>query len=183
MQTLRQQVGRAGIVSVAAEMEVKGSFVGGLLAGSADLVMRKENGQQAIVDMKWSGAKKFPAKLKDNRHLQLAIYAELLRQMQGNWPSVAYYILDRARFVAPDDLTFPDADAVPSSTGENTAQLWQRFLETWKWRQAQVAAGFIEVAVERIEPTDESNPSEDAMAMEYLNEAYNDYQALAGWTL
>jgi hypothetical protein len=169
------------MVKVVPELELAGLFAGGALSGYADLVMQKKNGAQAIVDMKWSGAKKFPAKFKENRHLQLAIYAELMRQTYGSWPSVAYYILDRARFFAPDDVAFPDADTVPSASGENTAQLWQRFLETWKWRKGQVDAGRFEVALEGIEETEESIPPELALTMEYLNESYNDYHALAGW--
>lgn len=181
MQTLRAQLARAGAKAVAPEMNVNGHFPGGLLTGSADLVVDKGTTQKAIVDMKWSGVKKFPEKLKQNRHLQLAIYAELIRQKSGFWPAVAYYVLDRGRFFAPDDTAFPDAEVVPSVSGENTAQLWMRFIETWKWRKNQIESGAIEVGLESIEETDQSVPPPDAMAMEYLNEAYNDYRALAGW--
>lgn len=181
MAGLRQQVGGAGIVQVTPEMALQGRFAGGELNGYADLVMRKKSGAPALVDMKWSGAKKYPDKLRKNRHLQLAIYAELLRQQEGVWPSVAYYILDVGRFFAPDNAAFPDAEVVVSDTGENTAQLWQRFVETWRWRKAQIEAGEIEVALESIEATDESEPPEGAMSLEYLKEDYNDYIALAGW--
>ena len=181
IRTLRQQVAHAGIAKVDSEILLSGHFIGGELTGYADLVMQKAGGSQAIIDMKWSGVKKFPAKLKENRHLQLAVYAELLRQKTGDWPTVAYYILDQARFFASSDLVFADADVVSSASGENTAQLWQRFLETWKWRRAQIATGLIEVALEGIEATEMSTPPDSAMAMEYLNEDYNDYRALAGW--
>jgi hypothetical protein len=181
MCNLRDQVAKAGIVQVLPEQGVAGQFPGGELAGSADLVMQNGRGERAIVDMKWSGIKKFPDKLKRNRHLQLAIYAELLRQETGEWPSVAYYVLDRARFFAPDDRAFPDAEVVPSADGENTAQLWQRFLATWHWRVAQIQSGQIEVVLDAIPATEDSEPPEEAMMMETLNEAYNDYRALAGW--
>ena len=143
--------------------------------------MQNGRGEQAIVDMKWSGTKKFPEKLQQNRHLQLAIYAELLRQENGQWPSVAYYILDRARLFASDDRAFPEAEVVTSADGENTAQLWQRFLAIWRWRVAQIRAGQFEVALDAIPETGDSTPPEDAMLMETLNEAYNDYRTLAGW--
>lgn len=178
---LRQQVARAGVVSVAPEMELSGQFAGGELSGFADLVMQKKDGAHAIVDMKWSGAKKYPEKLRQNRHLQLAIYAELLRQKEGAWPAVAYYILDRGRFFAPDRAAFPEAEVAAAESGENTARLWQRFLATWKWRRAQIESGAYEVVLESIPPTEESEPPEEAMEMEYLNEAYNDYRSLAGW--
>ena len=94
---------------------------------------------------------------------------------------MAYYILDVGRFFAPDNAAFPDAEVVVSDTGENTAQLWQRFVETWRWRKAQIEAGAIEVVLDSIEATDESEPPEGAMSLEYLREDYNDYIALAGW--
>jgi hypothetical protein len=181
MQTLRDQIARAGIINVMPEQKVSGHFPGGELVGSADLVMKNARGEQSIVDMKWSGNKKFPEKFRKNSHLQLAIYAELLRQQTGAWPSVAYYILDRAELLAPDERTFPDAKTVPSESGENTAQLWQRILATWQWRVAQVRAGQFEVVMDGIPATDESAPPDHAIEMETLNAAYNDYRSLAGW--
>jgi RecB family exonuclease len=179
--SLRGQLARAGINEVTPEMELSGLFAGGELTGFADLVVRKSDSEWGIVDMKWSGAKKFPEKLKANSHLQLAIYAQLFRQGKGGWPSVAYFILDRARLFAPDPHFFPGAEAVPAKSGENTAQLWLRFIESWKWRKSQIEAGQIEVAAEDIAPTPESAPPAEAMAPEYLGDAYNDYWALAGW--
>jgi hypothetical protein len=130
--------------------------------------------------MKWSGIKKYPEKLKENRHLQLAIYGELLRQEKGERPSIAYYILDCARFFSPDEGFFPDAEVVRSVSGENTTQLWERFLKTWRWRVEQIHAGRFEVVLERTQPTEESLTPPDGMAAETLNESYNDYWALAG---
>lgn len=183
MQTLREHVAKADMVQVAPERVVSGNFPGGELEGSADLVMQNGRGERAIVDMKWSGIKKFPEKLQQNRHLQLAIYAELLRQENGQWPSVAYYILDKARLFAADDRAFPEAEVVAAADGENTAQLWQRFLSTWRWRVAQIHTGQFEVALDAIPVTEDSTPPEDAMLMESLNEAYNDYRTLAGWEI
>lgn len=181
LQTLRQHLRQAGAVKVVPEQALEGHFEGGELAGFADLVLHKVAGEPAIVDMKWSGATKYPEKLKHNRHLQLAIYAELLHQQTGKWPSVAFYLLDRARLLAPDDRSFPEAECIPSDNGENTVQLWQRFLASWRWRSAQVRAGRFEVVLDGIEPTDDSLPPEDAMTPETLNADYNDYRALAGW--
>ena len=55
------------------------------------------------------------------------------------------------------------------------------FTEAWKWRKAQQAEGRFEVALQGIEEDEDSIPPDQAMLMEYLNEAYNDYLALAGW--
>ena len=178
---LREQMAKARVLRVAPEMSLNGVFRGGELSGFADLVMNLKDGSRAVIDMKWSGSKKYPEKLQQNRHLQLAIYAELLRQGSGDWPVVAYYILDRARFFTPNDHAFPDADVIVSDSGENTAQLWQRFLASWTWRKTQFESGLFEVALESVEGTDLSNPPNDGMDPEYLNESYNEFRALAGW--
>ena len=94
---------------------------------------------------------------------------------------MAYFILDEARLLATDDLTFPQARQISAETDETAAHLWQRFLASYQWRREQLDAGRIEVALEGIPEDEDSVPPEAAIAPEYLNEAYNDYLCLAGW--
>ena len=178
---LRLLLTDANIVRVIPEMELTGHYAGGELHGYADLVLEKSSGEQAIVDMKWSGAKKYPEKLEENRQLQLAIYAELLRQNKGKWPDIAYYILDCGKLFALDDHYFPTAQTVRRKTDEGTADLWLRFVETWKWRQEQITARSFEVVIEGIPDDEDSTVPPDALPVEYLPPQYNDYLALAGW--
>ncbi len=175
MRQLRHQLASAGVTQVTPEMALTGTYAGGEIVGYADLVVAKKTGEQAVVDMKWSGSKKFPEKLAQNRHLQLAIYAELLPKHGGTGPSVAYYILDKARLYATDANYFPDAQTVRKATPETTADLWKRFVETWKWRSAQMAAGRFEVVLEGLEETEDSVAPENALACEVLKEDYNEY--------
>ena len=181
MTQLRAHFANADASAVTAEQALAGKFAGGALVGSADLVVTTADGHRAIVDIKWAGGKKYPEQLKANRHLQLAIYAELLRQETGSLPSVAYFILESARLLTPDDRVFADSQKVPANPPSTTPELWLSFTEAWKWRQTQIAAGIFEVALEGIEEDEASTPPEKAMPMEYLKEAYNDYLALAGW--
>lgn len=178
---LRKQLIDAGIVEVLPEHELSGHYVGGKIHGYADLALRNGAGVRAIVDMKWSGAKKYPAKLKENRHLQLAIYGEMLRQSEGAWPSVAYYILDVGQLFATDTAFFPSAQMVHCTTDEGTPHLWQRFAETWKWRQQQIVAGKFEVVLEGVPEDEDSVVPEEGLQIEILPPEYNDYLALAGW--
>lgn len=182
LSALRGQLVRAGVNRITSEMRLTGSFAGGELAGFADLVVQTPRGQTAIIDMKYGGINRYPPLLKTNRHLQLAIYAELARQMSGAWPSVAYFILERATMFAPDGAFFQDAGVIASQSGEKTAQLWQRFLASWKWRRDQIRAGRIEVVLDDIEATAESAPPDDAMDPYALNASYNEYVSLCGWT-
>jgi len=56
-----------------------------------------------------------------------------------------------------------------------------RFIESWKWRKAQIDSGLFEVAIDGIEPDAESEPPEKAMKAEMLNVSYNEFASLAGW--
>ena len=181
LSSLRRQFVAAGIQAVHPEMAVAGTFVGGALEGSADLVVVDALGRRGIVDMKWSGDKKFPAKLAANGHLQLVLYGELLRQQDGAWPALAYFIISNGRLLASDAQYFADAYTVKAKVDENAAQVWQRFLETFRWRQAQIAGGRFELALESIEADADSVAPDSGLALEILNERYNDYLALAGW--
>lgn len=181
LEELQRQFMAAGIDVVEPERELAGQFPGGDLEGTADLVVRNKAGRQAIVDMKWAGANVHQDRLAKNRHLQLALYAEMLRQETGAWPQVSYFILEASRLLAPDSGFFPEALSVQSRTTGATPQLWEQFLTAWKWRRSQIDAGMIEVAVEDIEPTAESAGPPNALTPEELPEAYNEYRWLAGW--
>lgn len=178
---LRGHLNKANVEEVLPEENLAGHFPGGELGGPTDLLLRTENGHTAIVDMKWGGRKKYGEKLKNNQHLQLAIYAELQRQSTGQFPGVAYFIFDDAQMMAPDNTTFEGARVIPAANGENTAQLYQRFLESWYWRARQMKGGAFEVVLEGIPAEDDAGIPVSGLALETLNEAYNDYRSLAGW--
>jgi hypothetical protein len=176
---LRGLLRAANVAKVEPERKLSGHFAGGSLAGPSDLVLMKHDKSQAIIDMKWAG-KSHRAKLEANRHLQLAIYSELLRQSTGQWPALAYFLFSQGKLLTRDDLWFPGTHPVSNRSGENTAQLWQRFLVTWKWRQEQFAEGRFEVVLDDSGEPD-STPPDDGLSIEVLNVAYNECRHLAGW--
>lgn len=178
---LQRQFASAGVDQVDPERSLVGTFPGGGLEGQADLVVRNAAGQRAIVDMKWARATHYQDSLARNRHLQLSIYAEMLRQEMGAWPQVSYFILDSSRLLAPDSSFFPGARSMQSNASGSTALLWGQFVAAWKWRRGQLDAGLIEVAIDGIEPTDDSVAPSDALEPEALPDAYSDYRWLAGW--
>ena len=178
---IQRQFGAAAVDTVDSERDLIGMFPGGALEGQADLVVRNRSGRQAIVDMKWSGANYYQDRLAKNRHLQLAIYAEMLRQETGSWPQVSYFILEASRLIVPDKGFFPEARPVQTGATGTTPLLWEQFITAWRWRRSQIDAGLIEVAAEGIEPTPESSCPIEALTPEELPEAYNNYRWLAGW--
>ena len=179
LRELRAIVQAANVSMVEPESKLFGYFAGGALVGYSDLVLTKADHSQAIIDMKLAG-RSHRAKLEENRHLQLAIYSELLRQSTGQWPALAYFLISEGKLLTRDDLWFPRAYPVVNRSGENTAQLWQRFLITWRWRQEQFAEGLFEVVLDKSEEA-ESMPPDDGLAMEVLNPNYNECLHLAGW--
>ncbi len=181
LEELQRQFMAAGIDVVEPERELAGQFPGGDLEGTADLVVRNKSGRQAIVDMKWAGATVHQDRLAKKRHLQLALYAELLRQETGAWPQVSYFMLEASRLLAPDRGFFPEAQPVQSGIGDTTPQLWNQFVAAWNWRRSQIDEGMIEVVIDGIEPTPESVGPPNALTPEELPESYNEYRWLAGW--
>lgn len=171
----------ADIEQVQSELELTGHYSGGEIIGYADLVLTNRKGKHAIVDMKWWGTNKYAGKLVENRHLQLGIYAELMRQQTGKWPDVAYYILAEAKLFAQHDEYFPEGIKVNKKIEESTPHLWERFKKSHAWRAELLKQGKIEVALEHIEETEHSLHPDDGLVPEYLNPAYNDFLTLSGW--
>lgn len=175
-----RQFEAAGAEAATPERALAGSFVGGAVAGSADLVLRKPSGELAILDLKWS-SRRYEEQLAQARHLQLAVYGELLRQETGAWPGVAYFGLANARLMTPDAGFFPQARVLSPPEGESTALLWRRFVAGWGWRRGQLDAGAIEVVARDIDATPESLAPEDALAPQAAPEGGDDYRWLTGW--
>lgn len=178
---LCEQIRSAGATHVEPERGMEGTFVGGKLVGSADLVLTFATGEQAIVDLKWAGVKKYPEKLTANRHLQLMIYGGLLQQATTRWPRYAYYLLKDMRLLAHDREIFSNARVCAAVEPQTLPQLWKRIETTWTWRCAQLEDGRIEVAMEGIEADSASIPPAGALGLEVLSPTYNPFLNLAGW--
>jgi RecB family exonuclease len=171
----------AQVAALEAEQPLSGSFEGGELTGAADLVVTREDGRAAVVDMKWTRrAAAYREQLAKGRHLQLAIYAELLRQMTGRQPEVAYFMLRDGSLHARDVSFFSGAHVATGPDAESADAVWQRLVVTWRWRQAQFARGTFEVVLEEVEETAESQPPEGALDIQPLYQGFNDYLVLAG---
>lgn len=181
IKNLLVQLKSANITTVQSELELKGSYSSGEILGYADLVLTNAQGNHAIVDMKWWGKSKYTKKMTENTHLQLGIYAELLRQQTGKWPEVGYYILAESKLITQHDHYFPDASIVNKKIDESTPHLWERFKATHAWRSKLMQDGMIEVVLQGVDDTEDSSAPEDGLKPEVLNPNYNDYLTLAGW--
>jgi hypothetical protein len=170
---------KQGASRMETEYELKGTFPGGSLHGFADLLLFDREGRPSLIDMKWGGAESYRKSLAEGTHLQLIIYAGLVRQQTGKWPAIAYYMLGRAQLIAQREDLFEGASVVRNSSGQSTAELWDRFLVSFAWRLDQLRQGSIEVAPET---ADELMPvPEEGLKPVLLNKEYNPYRTLEGW--
>ncbi len=178
---LHRHLQSAQVVLVESEKELTGSFFMGELNGSIDILATRGDGQSAVLDMKWSRSKDFRAKLQDNKHLQLAIYGESVRQKTGKWATPAYFIFTDTKLLALDKTFFPDAMVAPARTQGGSAMLWQIAQETMKWRFDQIKSGNIELNFEGTEADENSIPPDGALEVEGPSKWSADYDHLTGW--
>jgi len=170
----------ADIKSVIMEEEQEGLFPGGKLTGYIDLLAENNNGNEVVLDIKWGGFNYRKASIEEDRYLQLATYAALRKEKTGKWPALAYFIISDARLICNDEFYFPNATTAKPESNETTAEFWQRFIHTWKWRREQINKGLIEVTTSNTEPTSESVPDEKCMVIPESSDAYNDFSVLTG---
>jgi len=178
---LHRHLQTARVTLVEPEKELSGSFFMGELFGYIDILATRDDGQASVLDMKWARGKAYREKLQDNKHLQLAIYGELMRQETGNWAVPAYFILAEANLFAQDNTFFPEARVAKTRQDGGSAMLWQQAQETLRWRQAQFETGEIELVMNGTEPDDRSIPPQGALEIEDPSLWKGDYDHLAGW--
>ncbi|MCG8430249.1 MAG: PD-(D/E)XK nuclease family protein, partial [Candidatus Omnitrophica bacterium] len=173
-----QAVGSNGI---RAEYALDGSLSGNRLRGRADLLLYDRNNQPSVVDMKWGRAEERRKNLQQGLHIQLLAYASMVHEKTGQWPSLAYFIVKNARLlVAPSAATLP-GEVVRHEDDESPGSLWQRVINSFDWRMAQLQAGFFSVA----DTGDTGNPMlippVEGLPLAPGDNPYNPYRFLEGW--
>jgi RecB family exonuclease len=180
--TLIEHLKDATVISVQMELGQEGKFAGGVLNGSIDLLATRADGTEAVVDIKWGGKNFRRKSLLANSYLQLATYSQLRRNNgAAQSPALSYFIVMDATMLSMGHAFFPNAEILQPQSEENAADYWQRFEQTWHWRKQQFDRGLVEVTVADTEPTAESIPGDDCLAMPESSDAFNDYSVLTGW--
>jgi RecB family exonuclease len=158
-------------------------FVGGTLHGRIDVIARRADGQTAVIDLKLGGKGKRYEELTNNRHLQLAIYGQLLRHSEKLEAATAFFILANGgtpltrngEFFGPSHAVRLKDEAVTSDWQD----AWSDFESVWQWRRQQLDDGKIEVTVGGT-TADELPPLEHWQAPEGADR-YSPFSALTGW--
>lgn len=182
---LLRRLRAAKVDKIATETRLTGCFENGALdlAGIPDLTLEVPGQGGGILDLKWSGLPYRREELAGNRHLQLAIYAQLHSLGKAGPPPVGYYILTEARLLTQHPApVFPGALACPPATpGEDLAQLWCAFLGAWRWRRGLLDSGHIELPLADTTPDARSVPPVGALALDEPAPDGSEFRLLTGW--
>jgi|GEM_PF-2474437 len=184
------QMRNAGVVSAEADVQMDPlSMEDSTIRGNIDLLAANGTGRFAVVDLKFGQGAAKRSELAQNTALQLSTYSHLIRAKHGgDWPATAYFILKSSALLAQDASFFPDARVVPCESLEPGPEAtWQSFLDVWRWRRGQLAAGWIEIPDAGVAPADgegdspSSTPPHEEWQTDVKAPRYDDYQFLTGW--
>ncbi|WP_158100894.1 PD-(D/E)XK nuclease family protein [Variovorax sp. JS1663] len=175
---------QAGAVKVETEAEIKGTFEGEPFIAKVDLLVTLANKRTVILDLKWSWAKGFREKLVEGRHLQLALYAELVRQTLGSLPvTVGYFVFQGAELLVAHPGVFEAAEVCAPESNVTLPELVVGAVATWKWRREQWAAGQVEWVDKRFGKLVQLGGPVGTLPLEEVGRYDGEYLALmgAGW--
>jgi hypothetical protein len=135
------------------ELDLEGEFCDIPIRGKADLVLQRGD-ELAIVDFKWSGAKRRREMIQNGEDLQLTLYAHLLPP-PDHLPHTAYFILEEGKMIARNRAAF--SDAILAGRGEEThsdafERICDKMEKTFRWRMEQIRRGHVELRTARTAP-------------------------------
>jgi hypothetical protein len=130
------------------EIEPGGTLLGKEFRGRLDCVLKAEDGSPALLDLKYSGIKKYRELIETGKALQLCIYSAALAQdgAKGEVDKVAagYFIVDRSRLwtTATGGLAGARRDEVVAGA-PSLAQVWNDFAGALKAAEGWLDSGAI----------------------------------------
>ncbi|MDX1911070.1 MAG: PD-(D/E)XK nuclease family protein [Saprospiraceae bacterium] len=166
------------------EMELQGQLGGMPVKGKADLVLHRDH-EKAIIDLKWSGAKRRKELIQNGEDLQLVLYAHLLPPPE-NWPHTAYFILDEGKMIARNNVAFKEAVVAGKSGDDHAAAcaaIFEKMEKTYAWRMQQFKQGLLEIRTARTAPELEAlyeGQLFDLLEMKEEDAKWDDYRTLLG---
>lgn len=124
---------------VGVEVDSRASCGGRELRGRIDLLLRDQRGEEVVLDLKW-GSSRYADLLQNGTALQLAVYTELRKQIQGSGrqPRAGYFCLANAKLLATEATGLGDGEAL---SGPTLSVTWQRLHSTLNLVEALLGSG------------------------------------------
>jgi hypothetical protein len=169
----------------ATEQRLTNSFLDIEIKGIADLVLENDDGELAVIDLKWRGANRRLQQIRNKEDLQLVMYSHLLTKNE-DWAHTAFFIMEQGKMIARNNVAFKEAlSADPTGHHVDTNQeILDKMKATYKWRIQQLKAGKIEIRTEQtLIDIEEGMTSDDLMhllEMKSKNAPFDDFTTLIG---
>lgn len=114
--------------------------------GKIDLVLQTTDGMLAVFDLKWSRyPKRFSRIMRENQHIQLAVYQELLEAAKElRVEFVAYYSLSDAKLISTKQLTGQSVIYLPGTAA--SGEIVTKVSNSVKFRRIQFLNQVLEEA-------------------------------------
>jgi len=145
--TLVQALRAGGYQVEGFEVALQGAIRGRSLDGSIDCLVRRDDGEEAIVDFKYGGIKKYRTFLEEGRAVQLATYAYARSQAgPGAFPAVGYLILSDGILYTPHGSRLRGDGPLQVVRGSSIGAVWAAFAtameraESWLTGDAPIPA-------------------------------------------
>lgn len=137
---------------LATEQSLEGTFGGLPVRCKPDLILMRGD-ERAIVDLKWSGAKRRQEMIRNEEDLQLVMYSKLVEPAEI-WAHTAYFILEDARLIARNQRAFARAQTAGGTDDHEAAaaRIFEKMENTFAWRLAQLTVGDLEIRTKRTAP-------------------------------
>lgn len=170
---------KAGATKVQTELELQGTFAGDHFTAKVDMLVHLPSGQTALLDLKLSWASGYRKILSEGRHLQLALYAGVVRENLESLPAtVGYFIFESADLLVTQGDVFSSAEV--RAPAVSLLELLEMAVVTWKWRQDQWAEGKVEWVDERFGKLKTLSGPKGTLPLEEVGRYDGDHLALLG---
>ena len=182
--TLLSLIRANGWTVESSEQSLEGAFADTRVRGVADLILKRETGEKAVLDLKWRGAGYRENSIRSEEDLQLVLYSNLACE-QRDWAHTAYFIISAGKLLARTNHAF--REIVPlaplADPAEVNQRIWTRMEHTWRWRMQQLAEGLVEVRCAATIPDLELAYQDEPQLMNFLemkseDARFDDYRAL-----
>lgn len=179
---LLQHLMHAGVVRVEAERPLKGAMGSLDINGATDLLLHLNTGGTAALDLKWSRSKRYREMLAKGDFLQLALYAEMIRQEIGVPPAAVGYFTfkDAILLTLTPDIFGPQARVINAKSALTGPLLIEHAKASWAWRVKQWEEGHVEVIEAGLDPVP-SDPPENCLPLRLdVGSWHGDFTTLFG---
>ncbi|ARM30898.1 hypothetical protein B9H02_05765 [Prosthecochloris sp. HL-130-GSB] len=111
----------------------------------------------------------------------MIVYASLVYQNTGRWPALAYYILGEGLLLGDSSAFCSPARIVDNRSGVSVSTLWQRLVDAFEWRYAQLTDGIVDASCTQNDDGEGIARPDDVFLPVYEKARYSSYRNLLGW--